>query len=336
MIKPGPTKMKDVAQRAGVSLMAVSLALREDEASINRLGSDTRERILQAARELSYSPNARARVLRSGVTNVIGLYAGYGFVNVRLPFFTEIVSGLQDGCEQFGKDLLLHGTFRNRSTDAIWGELRDGRIDGLIVNIPLDDPLAQLLAQSHLPVVAIADALPHIPSVVADDAGGARLIVRHLKARGYRDCCYLDGGVGSLSSVRRRAAFIESAARNGVSVEELTLTKGSHADENLMSHWRQRSPSQRPRAIVCWNDTTAYDVLAQCRALDIAVPGEVAIIGFDGCPTDAESYWNLSTVRAPWAKIAQTAVELLNESIAGRSIAGETVLPVEWLEGQTS
>ena len=327
--------MKDVAQRAGVSVMAVSLALRDDE-SANRVGAQTRERILEAARELSYSPNARARVLRSGITNVIGLYVGGGVVNMRLPFYTEIVSGLQDGCEQFGKDLMLHGNFRNRSTEEIWSELRDGRIDGLIVNMWLDDPLVALLAKSHVPVVAIADALPQIPSVVADDAGGARLIVEHLQKRGYNRCFYVNGDTRSLSPVRRRAAFIEGAAQCGIEVEEFALDPKSGADNNIMRTWQQRSPAARPQAVVCWNDTAAYEMLTQCRVLGIAVPGEVAITGFDGCPMALEGYWRLSTVRAPWAKVAQTAVELLNESIAGRPVASETVLPIEWIEGQTS
>ncbi len=327
--------MKDVAERAGVSLMAVSLALRDDQSSA-RIGAETRERILQIARELSYSPSARARDLRSGVTNVIGLYAGHGFVNVRLPFFTEIVAGLQAGCEEFGKDLLIHGTFRNRSKDAIWNELRDGRIDGLIVNMPHSDPLARLLAQSHLPVVAIADALPQIPSVVVDDATGAQLIARHLAARGYSSCLYVDSGVHAISALRRRHAFIESALQLGLSTEEVPLQSGAPAGLELLENWRARPVSSRPRAIVCWNDGFAYDLLAQCRTLQIEVPGEVAIVGFDGCPTPYQEFWALSTVSAPWAKAAQNAVELLNNLIAGQEIPQETVLPVEMIEGQTS
>lgn len=335
MNKSNQAKMKDVAERAGVSLMAVSLALREDT-SDKRISAPTRERILEAARDLSYSPNAHARDLRLGVTNVIGLYAGHGFVNVRLPFFTEIVSGLQDGCEEFGKDLLLHGTFRNRSTDAIFAELRDGRIDGLIVNIPIDDPLASLLAESHLPVVAIADALPQIPSVVVDDINGARLIADHLAARGYSKCLYVDGDLRSLSTLRRRHSFIENTFKLRISVEEARLSSEPHSCENLLQAWRARPATSRPRAIVCWSDSSAYDLLAQCRLLKIEVPGEVAIIGFDGCPTPYQSFWSLSTVRAPWATAAKLAVELLNGLIAGQSLPAETVLPVEMIEGQTS
>ncbi len=335
MNKTGPAKMKDVAERAGVSLMTVSLALRDDQ-SVNRMSPATRERILQAARELSYSPNAGARAMRSGVTNTIALYGGYGFVNVRLPFFTEIVSGLQDGCEQFGKDLLLHGTFRNRSADAIYNELRDGRIDGLIVNMASSDPLAQLLRDTHLPVVAIADALPQIPSVVVDDAEGSRLIAEHLSQRDYKRCLYVNGGVKAASSAGRRQGFLDHAAKLRLDVEEIHLSSTPHSGDSLMKNWLETNKFRRAQAIVCWNDTSAYDLLAQCRHYNINVPGDVAIIGFDGCPTPYAQFWLLSTVRAPWATAAQTAVEILNTMLSGQSVPEVTTLPVEFIPGQTS
>ena len=96
------------------------------------------ERVLRAAKELRYQPNARARAFRLGRTNVIGLYAGYGYINVRSPFFTEIVSGLQEGCEAVRKDLLLHGIFHGTSPDDIYLELADGHIDGATGTLRLD------------------------------------------------------------------------------------------------------------------------------------------------------------------------------------------------------
>ena len=85
--RTGSARMKDVAERAGVSLMTVSLVLRDSETP--RVSLETRARVLQAAQELRYVSNARAQGLRSGVTNVIGLYAGYGYVNVRMPFLPK-------------------------------------------------------------------------------------------------------------------------------------------------------------------------------------------------------------------------------------------------------
>jgi LacI family transcriptional regulator, galactose operon repressor len=335
MRKPRTVKMKDVAERAGVSAMTVSLALRGD-ASDSRMSEETRRRVRQAARELRYLPNARGRALRSGFTNVIGLYAGYGWVNVRLSFFTEIVSGLQDGCEQFKKDLLLHGTFHGQTPDDIYAELADGRIDGLVVNMPPDDPLAERLADSHFPVVAVADPLPKVPSIVADDAAGSRMLADYLASRGHRRFLYLISDLKPLSAVRRRDTFVERAAELALEVEEIHLPSRTTLADHLRQPLFSRVPQQRPTAVVCWSDTTAYDVLAYCRQHSVRVPDDVAIAGFNGCPTPIDRFWSLTTIRAPWAAVARLAVRYLDSLLDGKSVPEETVLPVELVHGHTA
>jgi DNA-binding LacI/PurR family transcriptional regulator len=328
--------MKDVAERAGVSMMTVSLALRGD-ASGSRISEETRQRVLEAARALRYRPNARGRALRSGCTNLLGLYAGYGVVNVRLPFFTEVVSGLQEGCEQFKKDLLLYGLFHGYTPEDIFTELADGRIDGLVVKMPPDDPVAERLLDSQLPVVAVADPLPGIPSVVVDDAAGSRLLARHLIERGYRRFVYVGCRMNVIPAMRRRDAFFRTLAEAGLDAEETqeiwSSTPGVYRGLLQSRLARERQP---PAAIVCWNDLAALQVLADCRRQRIRVPEEIAVAGFDGCPTHNEDVWSLTTVRAPWAAAARTAVQYLNDLLEGKSLPQETVLPVELIAGHTA
>lgn len=328
-------KMKDVAERAGVSVMTVSLVLRDSPASA-RISPETRRRVQEAAREFNYMPNARARALRSGFTNILGLYAGYGFVNVRFPFFTEIVSGLQEGCEQYRKDLLLHGVFHGHTPDDIYMELADGRIDGLVVNMPADDPLAERLADSHFPVVAVADPLPQIPSIVVDDAAGSRLLGEYLHSRGYQRFVYLSSGVRPISTIRRRLAFQETAAAFGLEVEEQCLSSELSPDGSFIRELLSANPAKRPMAIVCWNDNTAYDLLANCHRNGIRIPEDLAIVGFDGCTTPHNRVWELTTVRAPWAEAARTAVAYLNSLLEGKTVPQETILPVEFIQGRTA
>jgi DNA-binding LacI/PurR family transcriptional regulator len=317
-------------------MMTVSLALRGD-ASGARISEETRQRVLEAARALRYRPNARGRALRSGCTNIIGLYAGYGYVNVRLPFFTEAVSGLQEGCEQFKKDLLLYGLFHGYTPEDIFTELADGRIDGLVVKMPPDDPVAERLVDSHRPVIAIADPLPGIPSVVVDDAAGSRLLARHLIGRGYRRFVYVGCRVTVIPAIRRRDAFLETAAEAGLEVGEtkeiLPNTPGAY--EGLLESL-SASDGQPPTAIVCWNDQTALQVLADCRRQRLRVPEDIAVAGFDGCPTPNDDVWSLTTVRAPWAAAARTAVQYLNDLLEGKSLPQETVLPIELIPGHTA
>src|SRR5262249_8954496 len=111
--------MKDVAERAGVSKMTVSAVLNGTSTHV-RVSEPTRQRVLEAARELDYRPNAVARSLRRRQTNIIGVYCGFGYMNARLAFLSEIIGGLQEGCDCHRKDLLLHGVFRGRSVEDIY------------------------------------------------------------------------------------------------------------------------------------------------------------------------------------------------------------------------
>jgi DNA-binding LacI/PurR family transcriptional regulator len=324
--------MKDVAERAGVSTMTVSLAL----GSSPRITPETRQRVLEVVKELQYSPNARGRALRSGFTNIIGLYAGFGSVNVRLPFYTEVVSGLQEGCEQVKKDLLLHGIFHGGDAADIFTELADGRIDGLVVNMPQDNPLAVRLAESGFPVVAIADPLLDIPSVIVNDAEGSRLLVEHLQQRGHQRLAYLGSQARPISAIRRRDAFMQVTARLGMEVEENGHDGGPERDNPFVSSLLQRDPARRPTAIVCWNDQTAYEMLAACRRYGVRVPADVAIVGFDGSSTAYENRVALTTIRAPWAEAARTAVHYLDHLLKGEPVPQTTVLPIEFVQGQTT
>src|SRR5207249_8673129 len=125
-----------------------------------------------------------------------------------------------EGCAAHGKDLLLHTTFGGQSTDEIYAELVDGRIDGLVVFSPPEDPLAEQLAASHLPVVAVADAIPGVPSVLVNDDEGARLTFDYLWSHAHKHVAYRSLTERLVSAERRRAAFLQVANTVGLIVEE--------------------------------------------------------------------------------------------------------------------
>jgi DNA-binding LacI/PurR family transcriptional regulator len=321
-------KLKDIAERAGVSAMTVSLALRG--VGEQRMAPDTLERVRRAAEELNYSPNARARALRLGKTNVIGLYAGHGFVNVRTPFFTEIVSGLQEGCEGTRRDLLLHGVFHGSSPDDLYRELADGRIDGLVVSMPAEEPLAKKLAASGLPVVAVADAIPNVPSVTVDDAGGMRETVRHLAEKGHRRVDFVMSPAQPESARRRRDAFLAECDACGIRAVVRCFREGDPAE------FLRDTLALKASALVCWNDHTAFELLQGAPLLGISVPEELAIAGFDGIAPPVGFASPLTTVVAPWAEAARTAVYRLDALLRGEAVPTETVLPVRFRVGQTT
>lgn len=336
MEKTSAPTMQDVARKAGVNRVTVSVVLNNAQAS-TKVSESTRARILAAAAELRYQPNAIARSLRRRRTNIIGFYSGDAFSDASNPFISQIISGLQKGCKQYRQDILLHSNFGGGSADVVYAELANGKIDGVILYTPLEDPLIQYLADSHVPTVALADALPHIPSVLVDDAAGGRLQAEYLAQKGHRHIFYQSLRRESNSVRRRVEAFCEAAAGYGMSV-----VKGDDMDINgglgeigraLLT---DTSRSECPTAVVCWEDLCAYRVLGDLLAMGQRVPDDLVVMGFDGIMPPVEPLRRMTSVRAPWREVARTAVSVLLSRVEGKEVAQETVLPVELLVGNTA
>jgi DNA-binding LacI/PurR family transcriptional regulator len=327
--------MQDVADHVGVSKMTVSAVLGGKNAHV-RVSDATRKRVMEVAEQLHYRPNAVARSLRQQRTNIIGLYSGYGYLDARNPFLSAIIGGLQEGCDIHRKDLLLYGVFRGRSVEDIYSVLADGRIDGLILLAPTNDPLVDQLAESHLPVVGVVDTVPGLPSVVADDTAGMRLLVDYLIRQGHRRLLFRGGEPFPVSADRRRLALLETAEKYNLDVAEWYVQEQADPSDLSLAAWLDAPPEERPTAAICWNDLAAYNLIEHCRTHDLRVPEDLAVTGFDGIPTLPQSVRHLTTIRAPWPNVARTAVTLLVEQIGGKEVPQETTLPVEFLLGDTT
>lgn len=301
-----------------------------------RVSEATRQRVLDAAQQINYQPNVAARNLRRRRTDILGIYTRYGYLNGRSSFLTELLGGLQEGCDAHQKDLLLHGAFHGHTTERILSELTDGRIDGLILLTNADDPLVSLLTASALPAVAVVDAVPGLPSVVADDASGMRRIIELLVGKGHRSLYYRDRSYPRVSALRRLSAFRETVRALGLSAAESVAADLSDMLTPAESLWMEAPRDRRPTAAVCWNDMTAYDLLGHCQSRCLRVPEDLAVTGFDGIAPPPGFNSQLTTIRAPWAEVARTAVNLLVRRIEGEALPAETTLPVELVLGDTT
>jgi len=330
--------MSDIALLAGVSKVTVSAVLSAKADSKTRVAPGTRQRVLDAARELNYSPNGIAKMFRHRSTDIVGLYLGDWLLNTHDLFLAEIVSGLQLGCHDYRKDLLIHSTFRGQDVNEIYMELISRKIDGLIMFAQEGDPLALRLSSSSLPVVAIADAVPALPSVVADDRGGSRMLADYLASKGHKHVLYRRGWIQQSSVNRRFEAFSGRAAEHGIQLSLETVSRGqlefavSEEEITILN----RPILDRPTAIACTNDRMAYAMVDYLKDNGFRVPEDFAVVGFDGLETQIRPRVRLTTIVAPWSDVANTALSLVVKSLAGESIPLETVLPVELLVGATA
>jgi DNA-binding LacI/PurR family transcriptional regulator len=327
--------LQDVADQAGVNRVTASVALGRSPRGGTRVSETTRQRVLEVAEYLGYTPNAIARALRGERTHIIGYYAGYESLDAHSPFTAAILQGLQGSCRLYNQDLMLFGSFERDTIDDIYATLASGKLDGLILLPTPNSPIMDRLYDSHLPVMAIANSHPSISSVVIDDVAGSKLLVDYLFQKGHRRLLYRSNSRNHGSTARRLSAFLDAAAAYNMSV--IITDAAEHREFSDQESAILNQPiDERPTAAACWMDLSAYTLLAKCNQLGLHVPDDMAIVGFDGVPLSVKPMRALTTIRAPWAEVAAKAVELLLALLNGEEVSKETMLPVELVIGDTA
>jgi len=305
----------------------------------------TREAILKAAQELNYRPNGLARSFRKSRTNMVAFFSGYEYIDAKDLYIAEILSGLQQGCADRQLNLLLCSPYSGRTADEIMAILADGHLDGMVITARPEHPICSLLAGSHLPVVAIADKIPNLPSVTVDAADGGRLQARHLHERGHRRVLYVPSDYPFPSVLERQESFFTECRILGIEVIEGAAVSG-HVDplkaevacrlvlkpDDLALLRRDQSLT----AVQVWDDTPAYRIATQLADEGFQIPERIAVVGYNGSVSAIEPRWKLSTVRAPWREVGISAISVLQSLIEGTSIPMETVLPVHFVHGSTT
>lgn len=326
-----PVTSKDIARELKLSQPTVSRILSGD--AQHRASDETRRRVLETAQRLGYQPNAVASSLRRGKTGIIGLHTNHNY-DARNDFFGAIIGGLQRACNARGLDLLLHSALQGQSAEEMFNRLRDGRVDGLILHSGSDDPLVEMLGNSSLPVVSVADNHPGMAGVTCDDATGMKMLVDHLWNKGHRHFTYLAPRQNLASVEVRRAVFdrelkrrkVPASARRVVAVDFENTT-------SFLEKWDEQFT-----VVCCWNDLTAYNLLHQCASQRLKVPQRLAIAGFDGFLDDKMPGKQLTTIGCPWPDVASKSLEILVQAIEKRSepFTGEIKMPVTLLAGDTA
>jgi DNA-binding LacI/PurR family transcriptional regulator len=329
-----PVTLKDVARAAGVDVARASVVLNGARSSAV-VSEHAREAIIRAAAELGYKANPIGRWLSTGRTTIIGFYSGYGYFSARDHFLSEVVGGVQEGCVTQSMDLLLFSPRAAEDDLAASRRLTDGRVEGLVVWTPERPELMAALARSSVPVVVVANSAPGMPHVLVDDAAGGRLAAEHLAERGHRHVLYRRPPPGHASGELRCRAFLRTARRLGLEVVAARPADDagylSAEEKSLLTS----SADHRPTAAACWSDHAAYHLLSFCGEVGIDVPGELAVVGFNGIDTGPSGV-RLTTIRAPWAQVGRRAVELVCAMASGEAVPEKTTLPVELVAGGTT
>jgi LacI family transcriptional regulator len=304
------TGIKDVARLAGVSVGTVSNVLNRPQ----RVSEATSAKVWQAIADLGFVRNEFGRQLRAGQSRTIA-YLGLAVTN---PFFTDVARGVEDLARHHGLALFLCNSDGDPSREDYYLDmLVEQRVRGVLVSPfnPLTQHLERLRQRGIAVVLVGSTAHQDWCSVAVDDVEGGELAVQHLLDQGHRRIAFIGGVMYAVCVADRLLGARKALATAGsdpglLSVIEtagLSIAEGRRAGEQLLALPRR----QRPTAAFCANDLVALGLLQQLTQSGIAVPGDLAIVGYDDIEFAGAATVPLTSVRQPRHELGRTAADLL-------------------------
>jgi len=309
----------DVAKMAGVSRATVSYVVNNQTGGSVPISEETRQRVLEAVKELGYVPDARAQALRSGNTKTIGLI----IPDIHNPFFWEIADGVENEASAAGYHILLSSIPpENNDAEEIFRNLSHRRIDGLVM-VPSfiyhsEDAQKTLgyLIKRQVPIVGMMSNykdVSDIPDRVISDYRDSTLeVMSHLLSLQHYRIGFIYGiAVPELGS-DRLDAYRESLQNAGIEVDSNliamcgpTLEDSYHATRKLLE-----LPSP-PTALLVINDLLAIGALRAIKDLNLNVPQDISLFGYDDIPLSEYLVPRLSTASKDGEKMGREATRLL-------------------------
>jgi LacI family transcriptional regulator len=310
--------IRDVAQRAGVSLATVSRAL-NDSPLVNE---ETKQRIVEAAGELDFAPSLSARRLSLGKTQTITVVTSF----LTRPQAAERLRGIDAALTDSEFDLVIYNveTVEKRNQYFQTLPLRQ-RTDGLlVVSLPPPPEVVPRLERADIPIVFI-DAHENtsgLPRVLGDDEKGGQLATEHLLALGHRRVGFVGdefaNPFGFTSSRDRFAGYSRALTNAGLvpATEDVALgAHGRYEARDLAASMLSRA--DRPTAIFAASDTQALGVLAAAQDLGLHVPDDLSVVGYDDI--EACDFVGLTTVRQHLFESGRQGAQLLMAEIVERA-----------------
>jgi LacI family transcriptional regulator len=298
----------DVARMAGVSIATVSRVL-NGATTVNR---DAAERVRASVEALQYNPNHAARTLRANRAKIIGLLV----TDIRNPFFTSLIRGVEDVTQREGYSLILCNSDENAQKERQYIEmLCSERVAGTIIVCTNERQHAsQLLRARGIPVVAVDRRVDdsYVDNVLVDNVRGAREAVTHLIQNGYRRIGLLTGPQSTTTGRERLDGYKQALEAAGIAFDPSLVRIGPFTAETA------RQMTEELLAVVpgidalfAANNMLSLGMLESLHYHEIRVPDDIGVVGFDELPWAALSSIALTTVTQPAYELGSTAAARL-------------------------
>lgn len=311
--------MRDVAERAGVSVTSVSHVINQTRL----VSDDLRERVLTAMNELGYQPNALARSLRRKETYTIGVI----MTNSADPFFAEVTRGVEDACFEQGYNIILCNSDSDLDKELFYtNELIKKRVDGILFLAAGGKSTQHIrtMQQRKTPLVVVDRYIPDlaVDTVLIDNARGGWLATHHLIELGHRRIGCITGPSDLTLSAERVTGFRRAIQEAGLKVDESLIVKGNFQYETGYQAAQQfLAQPTPPTAVFACNDLMAMGVINAAVKQGWPVPDRLSVIGFDDIRMAGYTNPLLTTVAQPKYEMGSIATTMLLERIHNQEMA---------------
>jgi LacI family transcriptional regulator len=333
-----PVTIREVARRLNLSITTVSRALD----GYDDVAQDTRKQVIQAAREMGYTPNRAARQLRRKKADTIGFILPASARCIAEPFFMEFIAGLGDELTLQGYDFLVaNASTEENERDLYQRWVGSNKVDGLIVTrLSVEDWRVQYLSEHKIPFATLerSNDPASYPSIQVDGELAYFELLGHLVNNGFHHIAFI-GGPAHLVNHKNRLSWIRKAARKLDLVidpalmisADLTSMGGYQVAKELL----EITPP--PDAILCIDDETAFGVLHAAHEKGLSIGSEIGIAGFDGTLESQHTEPPLTTLDIPLYNIACELVRMVLKSLTehGHDASIIKIIPELYIRGST-
>ncbi|MCH2055273.1 MAG: LacI family DNA-binding transcriptional regulator [Thalassotalea sp.] len=304
--------INDVAKQAGVSIKTVSRVM-NNEPSVRQ---PTREKVMAAVEALNYQPNLAARNLAGSKAYSIG----YVYDNPNAYYVIDMQNGILSACKKQGFELVIHPCDSTKPDiiEEITAMVKKSRLAGLVLTPPFSESpeFVSKIKELDVNIVRImsGDVAPDnlTPCVMINDRQAAYSITEHLISLGHKKIGFIAGGMEHKSTVERLNGYKDALTKHNIDINEAFIRDGEYSFESGVEGAKTlMTGAEKPTAIFSCNDEIAAGALFASRLMDIAIPEQLSIAGFEDSPFSRQTWPKLTTAHQPNQAIAENAASLL-------------------------
>jgi DNA-binding LacI/PurR family transcriptional regulator len=311
-------RLKDIAERAGVSVMTVSKVLRD----ASDISAATKTRVKLLAQQMGYVPNSMAQGLRNRTTKLFGLVISTSTD----PIFSRVLLALEERAHELGCEIILTHTLNiPEREDACIRRLLARRVDGLFISpvyrMPPTATSYSELLQRNVPTVILGHCAPfcsQFVSVATDDVLGSYTATQHLLQLGHKRIAFLAGSPANPSALERFEGYRRALREAAFDVDDrLVFQAGSTLEDGAKAALQMMNEGVKATAVQAINDLVAIGAANTFLNQGLMIPQELSVVGFGNILTTEYFRVPLTTMRQPKFRLGSTAMDSMLRLLRG-------------------